>query len=237
MSDNLIDKRVKKVRGSRKKSTESDEHRLTRDEIIIKYWKSNQLHNKFDALLLRCGLSRGTYILEDCISATFLELSRMSAEKIERLYHERPNQFEGYVMMIFKNVSIKQSNENPKGCVVSHLHHASSLNQNASIDPCERGDEDFNTIVADYNFIPVQKDDDELSIDNIFTYITDNLSDSENEILNLLLDKKKTKGRYKKDVKIRVDSLYVRFKELMLEYTNHYQYRPTVDKQFKESEL
>jgi hypothetical protein len=46
-------------------------------------------------LILRCGVSRGTKIIEDCISATFLELCKMKPEKIEALYNERPNQFEG----------------------------------------------------------------------------------------------------------------------------------------------
>lgn len=79
---------------------------------------------------------------------------------------ERPGQFEGYIMMIFKNVSIRQSNANPKGCLVSYIHHNSSINQNASVSPTEHvvseeGDRRMNDIA-------VQHPDDDYSINNTF---------------------------------------------------------------------
>lgn len=207
--------------------------KLNRDEIIIKFWNSKQLHDKFDALLVRCGLSRATNILEDCTQQTFMELSRIPAEKLERLYQERPGQFEGYIIMIFKNVSIRQSNDNPKGCLVSHLHHASSLNQNASISPTEVGDIGWDVISDDYNFIPVEREDDILSINNTFNYITSQLSKDEITILNLLLDKKKSKGRYTSDIKIRVEELKEKLKLLTSEYSNIYNYKSTKERKFK----
>lgn len=61
----------------RNKKIPVQQQKLNRDEIITKYWNSVQLHKKFDALLVRCGLQRGTQILQDCAMQTFMELSRI----------------------------------------------------------------------------------------------------------------------------------------------------------------
>ena len=47
---------------------------LTRDEIILKYYNSKPLMDKFDAALLRCGINRSSDFLADCIQETFAEI-------------------------------------------------------------------------------------------------------------------------------------------------------------------
>ena len=47
-----------------------------------------------------------------------------------------------------------------------------------------------------------------------------------------MIDKKKTKGRYKNEVKVQVEAMKIKFKHLVNEYTESYQYIPK-NKKFK----
>ena len=144
---------------------------------------------------------------------------------------ERPGQFEGYIMMIFKNVSIRQSNENPKGCLVSYIHHNSSINMagHMSETDVEVSDEGMREV----NIIAKQPDEEPLTINNTFNFLLQHLSPDEVETLNLLVDKKKTKGRYTSEVKDKVDALKLKIAELMPEFTEHYQYTSEKERKFK----
>ncbi len=206
---------------------------LTRDEIILKYWNSVKLKDKIDALLNRCGVSRHTRIIEDCISRTFLELSRMPAEKIEYLYNVVQKQkFEGYIMNMCKNACIKLSNANPKGCEVQSIYHASSLHCGASISPTNvltQSPEDENY------FNPANLDDNPYTQNKIFEYLLQYLDAEEIEILNLLVDKKKTKGRYTSIIKQQVEALKIKIKTLVNEYTEDYQFNKR-ERKFKSNQ-
>lgn len=193
---------------------------LNRDQIIEKFYNSKQLELKMDAILFRYGVPRVYNLLEDCRSATFVELCRMKPEKIEELYNGvMKKTFEGFIIEMFKNVSIRTSNNNPKGSVVSHLLHASSLNTNAAFSPTESTtDADDST----YTWIAADKEADEYSTNAVFNHILSKLTDEETETLNLLVDKKKTPGRYKREVKQKVDKLKEEIKQYVLEYDNSY---------------
>jgi len=79
-------------------------------------------------------------------------------------------------------------------------------------------------IGEDFNFIPRDKPDDEYSENELFNYILPKLTTDEVNTLNLLIDKKKTKGRYKADVKIKVEAMKIKLAELVNEFTDEYKH-------------
>ena len=50
---------------------------LTRDEIMLKYYYSKPLHEKFEKALLRCGINKDSQFLDDCIQETFKEIGNI----------------------------------------------------------------------------------------------------------------------------------------------------------------
>ena len=168
---------------------------LNKEQIITKFWNSKELELKMDAILYRFGVGRQTGILDDCRAATFLELSRMDKDKIEFLYNNKDgHKFMGYCLNVFKYVSIYTSNNNHKSSVVSNLKYGSSLDSNGSIDPTERGSNDI-AYSEDYSFIIEDKEQDYISQNQNFEYLQSKFTNEEIETLNLILDKKGSKGR------------------------------------------
>ena len=206
---------------------------LTKEEIIIKFWNSKELELKMDAILYRHGVGRQTGILDDCRAVTFLELSRMDKNKIEGLYNGKMNKtFEGYIIQMFKMVSIYTSNNNHKSSVVTNIKYGSSLDSNGFIDPTERGSNE-NADSQDYNFIIEDKDEDYITQNQNFAYIQSKLTDEEIDILNLIIDKKGTKGRYKKDVAAKVLQIKEEIRQYVLENDKSYGYSNLNKREYK----
>lgn len=205
---------------------------LSKDEIIIKFWNSKELELKMDAILYRHGVGRQTGILDDCRAHCFMELSRMDKTKIEELYNGKMNKtFEGYIIQMFKMVSIYTSNNNHKSSVVTNLKYGSSLDSNGHIDPTERGNNgDEDTV---YNFIIEDKDLDYISQNENFAYIQSKLTDEEIDTLNLILDKKASKGRYKREVAEKVLKIKEEIKQYILENDKTYSYINPNKKEYK----
>ncbi|WP_449439617.1 hypothetical protein [Pedobacter steynii] len=193
---------------------------LTRNEIIEKFYHSKRLQLKMEADLLRCGV-KNLNLLDDCIQQTFMELSRKPDDKIEELFNGKMNKtFEGYILNMFRNVCIKLTTDNPKGALVASILHASSINSNASISPTESSN---NEDGDSYTFIQEDKPPD-ISINDFFEGLSESMSDEQKDTLELLIHKKNKAGRYKKEVKEKLEQLKEEIKQYATNNQNTYLY-------------
>lgn len=210
--------------------SKKDKQPLTRDEILLKYYHSQKLREKFENSLLKCGIAKKSRLLEDCIQETFMELARKEPREFEEKYMETgKGDFEGYIYMTFKNACIRRSYENPNGCLLAKMRHASSIACNGSISPTDSFIDDDSDY---YNLIIADKLEGDYNHNKMFKFILLHLNEEEATTLNLMIDKKATKGRYKKEVKLQVEAMKVKFKELVIKYDEGYAYEPR-ERQFK----
>jgi hypothetical protein len=205
---------------------------LNKDQIITKFWNDEVLKNKMEWLLKKFQCYPQTGIIDDCIAATFLELSKMDKDKIETLYNGKmKNTFQGYILQMFKMVSIYTSNGNYKSSVVSNIkYYGSSINSDASINPTENGYDEFDDGFCD---VIISKEDDPNSVNNLFDSIIEKLTEDEIRTMNLIIDKKETKGRYTSVVAEKVKRLKEDIKKYAAEHDDSYNYVNKEKKEYK----
>jgi hypothetical protein len=205
-----------------------------KDKTISDLFKSRTFRLKIEAMLFRAGLGRKEreFIEADIISETFLELSKMDADRFYDKFYNNWNHLEATTLVIAKRTGLlNSSNKNsnlpprPNKCVKDNLSFASSYKSghNNVIEPTENN-ADYNGMGSDGVSNPVLAESlsDVNDKNQVFEYLKSRLTTEEVVILDMLTDHKLRPGKKKAVLQVQIDEVKSKVKELLNDYSKNY---------------
>lgn len=152
-----------------------------RNRIITELFDSGQLQQKLKGMLFRNGISASTFISDDVLQTSFLELSKYDIDKLFLAYCENPKRILALIVTITKRSGFGKMNGDvsPNQSVAKQILFTSNLGNNYTPD----SNDGHVSRKYDINEIPEYIEDE----NDLWEIIRSELNSDELEFLDFIL--------------------------------------------------
>jgi len=199
--------------------TEQEKETL-KTKAITELYKNKELQDKIQGICINHGIPLQAGIQEDILQTAMEQLILYPTDKFCEAYLDNPRRIFGLTIRIILRNGVYYDNRTPNGhrkSVAQQILKGSNLNTLLHVNSTDNHDE-FNLIA------PQDEYDEEYEIiyQQMWHFVKQNLSKPHQELLDILLQLKKTRIKYHQ--KKEIPQLLKIVKELITEYKNEYEW-------------
>jgi hypothetical protein len=194
--------------------------RLKRDKILTELFNNPSFKSKILSICIRHGVPTDADIQSDILQVTFEHLTKLDPKKLFEMYDDNPNRVFGFALRIaIRNgvLADKRTDNGYRKAIATYILKDSSYYQRSDSEI----DED--ALIDEYN--PIEYQEQELEIENesnqMWNHVRNQLSESENLLLNIMLSDTSTKIKLRGNMKQEYINLLPKLKHIITKYQNN----------------